>query len=116
MSEVPLLENTKTRRHEGPRSDFKRRLAVVIVNYRTAGMVRDCLGTLLPQLSERDVVVVVENGSGEGGKLREVVGGFERSVREHAQRGGDAQEEMGNILRPAGHGIRAGACVRVVEA
>lgn len=43
-----------------------RRLAVVILNYRTPGLVADCLATLEPELDhELDVAVVVDNCSGD---------------------------------------------------
>jgi N-acetylglucosaminyl-diphospho-decaprenol L-rhamnosyltransferase len=43
-------------------------LAVVIVNYRTAGLVVDCLRSLAPQVAEipGTQVVVVDNASGDG--------------------------------------------------
>lgn len=41
-------------------------LAIVIVNFRTAGMVIDCLKTLLPELDDVDgKVVIVDNCSGD---------------------------------------------------
>lgn len=43
------------------------RLLIVIVNYKTAGLVVDCLGSLEGQVDPaRDRVVVVDNGSGDG--------------------------------------------------
>lgn len=45
----------------------RRRLAVVIVNYRTAPLVLECLASLHGQLDpERDRVIVVDNASGDG--------------------------------------------------
>lgn len=42
------------------------RIAVVIVNYRTPDLIRDCLETLIPEIDrERDVVIVVDNASGD---------------------------------------------------
>lgn len=44
-----------------------KRLAVVIINYRRPGLVIDCLKSIAGELDpERDVVVVVENGSDDG--------------------------------------------------
>lgn len=44
----------------------RRRLAVVILNYRTPGLVIDCLASLVEQLDpQRDVAVVVDNGGGD---------------------------------------------------
>jgi len=45
----------------------KVRIATVIVNYRTPGLVIDCLETLVPEIDPgSDLVVVVDNGSGDG--------------------------------------------------
>jgi GT2 family glycosyltransferase len=42
------------------------RLAIVIINYRTAGLVADCLATLNGQVQPgRDEVVIVDNASGD---------------------------------------------------
>lgn len=42
-----------------------RRLAVIIVHYKTPGMLRDCIATLLPEIdAARDQVIVVDNASG----------------------------------------------------
>ncbi|HED54001.1 MAG TPA: glycosyltransferase family 2 protein [Phycisphaerales bacterium] len=47
--------------------DRTRRLAVVILNYKTPKLVRDCLATLQGQLDPaRDVAIVVDNDSGDG--------------------------------------------------
>ena len=47
------------------------RLAVVIVNYRTPQLVEDCLASLQPELETgRDVVVVVDNDSGDDSVTR----------------------------------------------
>jgi GT2 family glycosyltransferase len=44
----------------------RRRYAVIIVHYRTPGMLKDCLATLHTELdSARDEVVVVDNASGD---------------------------------------------------
>ena len=41
-------------------------LSVVIVNFRTPGMVIDCLVTLLPELENIDArVIIVDNNSGD---------------------------------------------------
>jgi len=46
---------------------MRKRVAVVILNYRTPGLTIDCLASLEGEIeAERDVVVVVENGSGDG--------------------------------------------------
>jgi N-acetylglucosaminyl-diphospho-decaprenol L-rhamnosyltransferase len=43
------------------------RIAVVILNFRTAALVEDCIDSLIPEIDrERDVVVVVDNASGDG--------------------------------------------------
>lgn len=43
------------------------RLAVVILNFRTPDLIRDCLEALRGEIdSERDAIVVVDNGSGDG--------------------------------------------------
>jgi GT2 family glycosyltransferase len=40
------------------------RLAIVIVNYRTAALVGDCLASLCGQIDpDRDRVLIVDNGS-----------------------------------------------------
>lgn len=44
-----------------------KRLAVVVLNYKTPGLVADCLATLEAELDhERDVAIVVDNCSGDG--------------------------------------------------
>ncbi len=44
----------------------RRRYAVIIVHYKTPGMLKDCLATLLPELDPaQDEVVIVDNASGE---------------------------------------------------
>jgi len=44
----------------------RRRYAVVIVHYKTPGMLKDCLATLLPELDPAlDEVVIVDNASGD---------------------------------------------------
>jgi len=49
-----------------------RPLAVIIVNYRTAGLVEDCLRSLLPEVAALPgtQVVVVDNASGDGSAER----------------------------------------------
>jgi len=55
------------------------RLLIVIVNYRSAGLVEDCLASLEPELGRLGApggasrVVVVENASGEAETLRQIV-------------------------------------------
>lgn len=54
------------------------RIAVIIVHYKTPGMLVDCLNTLTPELDPlRDRVVIVDNASGETGlaPLRPAIGG-----------------------------------------
>lgn len=48
----------------------KLELLIVIINYKTAGLVIDCLQTVLPQLEERQRVVVVDNCSGDDSAKR----------------------------------------------
>lgn len=44
----------------------RHRIAVVIVNYRTPALVAECIDTLLPEIDPaRDVVVIVDNASGD---------------------------------------------------
>ena len=51
---------------DAPKENQKR-LAVVVLNYKTPGLVADCLATLESELDhERDVAVVVDNCSGDG--------------------------------------------------
>ncbi len=46
-------------------------LAVVILNYRTPGLVRSCLESFVPELSlGREIAVVVDNDSGDGSAER----------------------------------------------
>jgi len=55
------------------------RLAVILLNYRTAHLTIDCLRSLVGQLDrERDCVVVVENGSNDGSAER-----IETAIREN---------------------------------
>lgn len=42
-------------------------IAVIIINYRTAGMVIDCLESLIPELDNDEArIVLVDNNSGDG--------------------------------------------------
>jgi GT2 family glycosyltransferase len=41
------------------------RTAIIIVNYRTAGLVINCLRSLLPEIGPDDRVVIVDNASGD---------------------------------------------------
>ncbi len=44
-----------------------KRLAIVIINYRTAPLVLDCLESLLPEINqEQDRAIIVDNNSGDG--------------------------------------------------
>lgn len=55
------------RRSPGSPARESRRIAVVIVNYRTPELVADCIDSLLPEIdSQRDAVVIVDNASGDG--------------------------------------------------
>ena len=54
---------------EGNSVEHVMRLAIVIVNYRTAGMVRECIASLEDRLSEDSIaydLFVVDNDSGDG--------------------------------------------------
>jgi hypothetical protein len=52
---------------QGARLNNPKRLAVVVLNYKTPGLVADCLATLEAELDHtRDVAVVVDNCSGDG--------------------------------------------------
>lgn len=42
------------------------RIAVVILNYRTPGLVKDCLASLAPEIEDGVEVIVVDNASGDG--------------------------------------------------
>ena len=56
------------------------RTAVVIVNYRTPDLVRECLDSVVPQLDPtQDRVVVVDNASGDGS-----ADSIEAAIRESA--------------------------------
>ena len=61
-------------------SSTRRRLSVVIVNYRTPDYVIDCLGSLVDEIdAARDIAVVVDNGSDDGSADR---------IAEHVARSG----------------------------
>lgn len=72
------------------------RIAVIILNYRTPGLVLDCLETLLPEIDRaRDRVFVVDNASGDGSaeKLRDAIDGrddFDVDLLESPRNGGFA--------------------------
>lgn len=44
----------------------RHRIAVVIVHYRTPGLVGDCLDSLVDEVGSNDIVLVVDNASGDG--------------------------------------------------
>lgn len=49
-----------------PSLTTERRFAVVIINYRTPLLVKDCLASLEPEIAkDRDIVLVVDNASGD---------------------------------------------------
>lgn len=53
------------------------RIAFIIVHYRTPGLLRDCIASLLPEIDrEHDQVIVVDNASpdGSGPTLRDIQG------------------------------------------
>jgi N-acetylglucosaminyl-diphospho-decaprenol L-rhamnosyltransferase len=58
------------------------RIAAVVLNYRTPGLVLDCVDSLLPQLHPDDRVLVVDNASGDDSA--------ERIARGLAERGSPA--------------------------
>jgi len=46
---------------------MNRRIAVIIVHYRTPGLLRDCVASLQPQLdAARDEIIVIDNASPDG--------------------------------------------------
>jgi len=57
------------------------RIAVVVLNYRTPDLVRDCIDSLRSEIDpERDVVVIVDNASGDDSVAR-----LRRLVKEHPE-------------------------------
>jgi len=73
-------------------------LAAIIINFRTADLTIDCLGSLLPQLGDRDCVVVVDNHSGDGS-----ADAIEQWLREH-----DFAQRVKLIRSPGNGGFAAG--------
>jgi GT2 family glycosyltransferase len=89
-----------SRRHPSSRAP-RPRLAVIVLNYRTAQLTLDCLATLAREIEEDAVVVVVDNASGDGSadqleeELRERRWSFARLLRSPVNGGFAAGNNLG---------------------
>lgn len=93
--------------HEPARG--RKRLAVVIINYKTPGLVADCLATLEPELDHaRDTAIIVDNHSSDGSpdEIQRTIdasewNGWARLVRSDVNGGFSAGNNIGIKAVPA---------------
>ena len=109
-----------------------KRLAVVVLNYKTPGLVADCLATLEHELDHgRDVVIAVDNCSGDGSadEIERTIdergwGGWARLVRSEVNGGFSAGNNVGMkaveaefyLLLNSDTLVRAGAIGELLDA
>lgn len=77
---VPTIQSSMPLSSQGRETRVRLRLAIVMLNYRTPRLTVDCLESLDGQVrSGKDLVVIVDNGSGDGSVER-----IERAIADHS--------------------------------